>query len=176
MSFGRSDFGGGLPEILGTPGDNLLKGTSAAEHFKAGGGNDNLIGRGGADIFEGEAGNDKINVADLNFASVDGGTGNDILHLDGKGLDLDLTDFHDKIQGIETICLYGRGDNSLTLSGSELLSLSDTSNTLKLHGNAGDQVILEGNWVDEGSHGFYHTYTLDDAVVLVGMNMTAVIA
>ena len=174
--FGRSDFGGGLPEILGTPGDNLLKGTSAAEHFKAGGGNDNLIGRGGADIFEGEAGNDKINVADLNFASVDGGTGNDILHLDGKGLDLDLTDFHDKIQGIETICLYGRGDNSLTLSGSELLSLSDTSNTLKLHGNAGDQVILEGNWVDEGSHGFYHTYTLDDAVVLVGMNMTAVIA
>ncbi|MEQ1743082.1 MAG: integrin alpha, partial [Candidatus Nitrotoga sp.] len=43
--FGRSDFGG-QPEILGTSGDDILTGTTAAEHFKAGDGNDKLIGRG----------------------------------------------------------------------------------------------------------------------------------
>ena len=175
--FGRSDFGGGgLSEILGTPGDDQLKGTSAGELFMAGDGNDRMIGRGGADEFQGEAGNDYIQVLDLDFGSVDGGSGNDVLHTDGKDLNLDLTDYLYKIQSIETICLYGRGDNTLTLTGTELKELSDTTNTLKVHGNAGDQVILEGNWVDGGSHGFYHTYTQDDAVLLVGMNMTAVFA
>ncbi|MXS77520.1 hypothetical protein ABF87_05995 [Nitrosomonas sp. JL21] len=175
--FGRSDFGGeGIPEILGTPGDDQLKGTSAAELFKAGDGNDRMIGRGGADEFYGEAGNDYIQVIDLSFGLVDGGAGNDVLHTDGADLNLDLTDYLDKIQGIETICLYGRGDNTLTLTGAELKALSDTTDTLKVHGNAGDQVILEGNWIDGGSHGFYHTYTQDDAVLLVGINMTAVFA
>ncbi len=170
--FGRSDFGGGNV-IKGTSEDDLLKGTSAAEIFEAGEGNDKMIGRGGADVFHGEAGNDYIQVLDLDFGLVDGGSGNDVLHTDGKDLNLDLTDYLDKIQGIETICLYGRGDNTLTLTGAELKQLSDTTNTLKVHGNAGDQVILEGNWVDEGSHGFYHIYTQDDAVLLVGQNLTA---
>lgn len=120
----------------------MLKGTSTAEHFKAGNGNDNVIGHSEADIFEGEAGNDKINVADLNFVLVDGGSGTDVLHLNGKDLNLDLTNYLDKIQGIETICLYGRCDNTLT--GAELKDLSDTTDTLKIHGNSDDQVILEG--------------------------------
>lgn len=175
--FGRSDFGsGGLPEILGTAADDQLKGTSVAEQFNAGDGDDRMIGRGGADEFQGEAGNDYIQVLDLGFGLVDGGSGNDVLHTDGKDLNLDLTDYLDKIQSIETICLYGRGDNTLTLTGAELKALSDTTDTLKVHGNAGDQVILEGNWVDGGSHGFYHTYTQDDAVLLVGMNIAAVLA
>jgi len=173
--FGRSNFDSGNV-IKGTTGDDILTGTPGADNFAALDGNDNLSGRGGADIFNAGAGNDKINVIDLNFASVDGSSGNDVLHTDGKNLNLDLTDYLDKIQGIETICLYGRGDNTLTLTGVELKELSDTTNTLKVHGNAGDQVILEGNWVDGGSHGFYHTYTQDDAVLLVGMNMTALVA
>ena len=135
-----------------------------------------MIGRGGADEFHGEAGDDHIQVLDLGFGLINGGTGNDVLHTDGKDLKLDLTDYLDKIHNIETICLYGRGDNMLTLTGAELKALSDTTDTLKVHGNAGDQVILEGNWVDGGSHGFYHTYTQDDAVLLVGINMAAVLA
>ncbi len=173
--FGRSDFGGGIPEILDTPGDDLLRGTAAAEHFKAGDGNDSLIGGGGADIFEGEAGDDKINVADLNFASIDGGSGNDVLHTDGKDLNLDLANFGDKIHGIETICLYGRGDNTLTLTAADLLDLSDTTNTLRVNGNAGDHItVLDDGWVDKGSRGqgYFHAYTNDDAVLLVGMNVT----
>ena len=170
--FGRSDFSSGNV-IEGTPGDDILRGTLGADIFEALDGNDTLIGRGGADEFHGDAGNDHIKVADLSFGSVDGGTGNDVLHTDGKDLNLDLSFLGEKIQGIETICLYGRGDNTLTLTAEDLINLSDTSNTLKVHGNAGDRVILDDKWVDRGSHGFYHTYTQDDAVLLVGQNMAA---
>ncbi len=171
--FGRSDFGGGqLPVIPGTPEDDVLKGTSAAEIFQAGEGNDRMIGRGGADVFRGDAGNDYIQVTDLDFGLVDGGRGNDVLHTDGKDLNLGLANFGDKIQGIETICIYGRGDNTLALTADSVLNLSDTSNTLKLHGNAGDLVtVLDDGWVDGGVKGFYHTYTNDNAVLLVGANL-----
>ena len=175
--FGSSDLGhggggGGLPVIPGTPDDDVLRGTSAAEIFEAGDGNDILIGRGGADVFRGGAGVDQIKVPDLNFASIDGGSGTDILHLDGKDLNLDLASVGDKIQGIETICIYGRGDNTLALTADSVINLSDTSNTLKLHGNAGDLLTVQDDgWVDGGVKGFYHTYTNDDAVLLVGANL-----
>ena len=173
--FGRSDFGSGNI-IKGTPGDNILKGTAGADTFEAGDGNDTLIGRGGADVFYGDAGDDAIKVADLSFGSVAGGTGSDVLHTDGKDLNLDLSFVGDRIQGIETICLYGRGDNTLSLTAEDLLNLSDTTNTLKVHGNAGDRIVLDNEWIDQGSHGFYHTYAQDDAVLLVGQNMATELA
>jgi len=174
--FGRNDFGSVLPEILGTPGDDILKGTTAAEHFKAGDGNDKLIGRGGADIFEGGAGNDKIQVADLSFASVDGGTGIDVLYFAGTGLNLNLADSGDRISDIEIISLYSQGDhNTLTLTAADLLNLSTTTNTLKVNGNVGGHIIVEDSgWIDGGSRGggYYHVYIQDDAVLLVGQNLT----
>ncbi len=176
--FGRSDFGSGLPEILGTPGDDTLKGTSADERFEAGDGNDKLIGRGGADIFEGGAGNDKIQVADLSFASVDGGAGIDVLHLAGTGLNLNLADSGDRISDIEIISLYSQGaSNTLTLTAADLRNLSITTDTLKVNGNVGGHIIVEDSgWVDGGNrggeNGYYHVYTQDDAVLLVGQNLT----
>ena len=173
--FGRSDFGGGGDVIQGTPGNDKLTGTPAAEIFEAGDGNDKMVGRGGADVFHGGAGDDYIQVTDLGFGSVDGGSGNDVLHTDGKNLNLNLADFSDKIHGIETICLFGRGDNELTLTATDLINLSDTTNTLSVNGNAGDHItVLDDGWVDEGSRGsgYYHVYTNDDAVLLVGMNVT----
>ncbi len=171
--FGRSDFGSGLPEIVGRSGDDLLKDTSAAEGFKAGASDDRTIGRGGADVFEGGAGDDKIRVADLDFASVDGGAGNDVLHLVANGLNLNLADSDDNISGIESICLYGQGDNTLTLTAADLLNLSDTTNTLTVNGNTGDRVIgLGGGWVDGGNHGDFHTLINGEAVLLVGVNVS----
>ena len=171
--FGRSDFGSGeLPVIPGTSDDDVLRGTSSEEIFEAGDGNDLLIGFGGADVFRGGAGVDQIKVPDLNFGSIDGGTGTDILHLDGKDLNLDLASVGDTIQGIETICIYGRGDNTLSLTADSVINLSATSNTLKLHGNAGDRVTVQDDgWADGGVKGFYHIYTNDEAVLLVGANL-----
>ena len=176
--FGRSDFGsaGGLPEILGTSGDDILTGTTAAEHFMAGDGNDKLIGRGGADRFDGGAGNDKIQVADLSFALVDGGAGIDVLHLAGTDLNLNLADYGDRISDIEIISLYSQGDrNTLTLTAADLRNLSTTTNTLKVNGNAGGHIIVEDSgWIDGGNRGdgYYHEYMQGDAVLLVGQNLT----
>ena len=175
--FGRSDFGQGggggeLPEITGTSDDDALKGSKVAEHFIADGGNDELFGRGGADIFDAGTGDDAIRIGDLTFAAIDGGEGNDALHLAGSGMNLDLTALGDQIHSIETICLYGRGDNTLTLTAETLLSLSDSTDTLKVHGNSGDHIVVQDDgWVDGGSQGFYHAYTHDDAVLLVGANV-----
>ncbi len=174
--FGSRDFGGGgsgeLPEITGTANADTLKGTTAAEHFIAGDGKDNLLGLGGADIFDAGAGDDAIRIGDLTFASIDGGEGNDALHLAGSDMNLDLSVLGDQIHSIETICLYGRGDNTLTLNTETLLSLSDSTNTLKVHGNTGDHIVMQDDgWVDGGNRGFYHTYTHDDAVLLVGANV-----
>ena len=169
-------FGGNFTNAvthLGTPKADTLKGTSAAERFVAGNGGDTMIGRGGADVFYGGSGNDTIRVSNLNFKSVDGGAGKDILGLSGSGLNLNLTNAHGKISDIENINLYGKGDNTLTLATVDLLNLSNTSNTLKVNGNAGDRVVVTDiGWKDGGIHGNFHTFTHDAAVLLVGVNVT----
>ena len=48
--FGRNEFTDD-ETIRGTPGDDVLIGTSGADRFEAGDGNDSMIGRGGADVF-----------------------------------------------------------------------------------------------------------------------------
>ena len=68
IMFGRSVFTGGNV-IQGTPGADILTGTSAADIFNAGDGNDTMNGHGGADVFNAGGGNDTLN----------GGNGNDIL-------------------------------------------------------------------------------------------------
>ena len=169
--FGKSSFTDeGV--MRGTPGNDVLTGTPAAEIFKPDDGNDRMIGRGGADEFHGDAGNDYIRVPDLGFRLVDGGIGNDFLALGGSGLNLNLTDMAAKINGIETIRLFGTGDNTLTLTAADVLNLSDTSNTLKVNGNAGDRIVgLNHGWGDGGIHGDIHTYFNDAAVLLVGVNV-----
>jgi len=168
--FGRSDFSD--VDFPGTDGDDELTGTEAAESFEAGAGNDKMIGRGGADVFYGEAGDDYIRVGDLNFQLVDGGAGSDTLGLGGKDLNLDLADANGRINGIETINLYGTGDNTLTLTALDVVNLSSTSNVLKVNGNEGDRIVgLSSGWNDGGIHGKLHTYTQGEAVLLVGVDV-----
>jgi hypothetical protein len=169
--FGRSDFGSDV-DFPGTDGDDELTGTQAAERFEAGAGNDKMIGRGGADVFFGEAGDDYIRVGDLNFQWVDGGVGSDTLGLDGKDLNLDLTGANGRIDGIETINLNGTGDNTLTLTVLDVVNLSDTSNVLRVDGNEGDRIVgLSSGWRDSGVHGEFHTYTQGEAMLQVGVDV-----
>ena len=171
--FGRSDFTGVGVDFPGTPGDDNFTGTKAAERFEGGNGNDRMIGRGGSDSFDGGAGNDYIRILGDDFQFVDGGSGIDMLGLAGSGFNLDLSSVIDKIHGIETISLYGVGDNSLTLTAQDVIDLSDSTDTLKIKGNAGDSVVgLNSGWADGGVHGNFHTYTQGDAAVLVGVDVT----
>ena len=174
--FGRSDFGSNV-DFSGTAGDDELTGTQVAERFEARVGNDKMIGRGGADVFYGEAGDDYIRVGDLNFQLVDGGAGRDTLGLGGKGLNLDLADANDRINDIETIYLYGTGDNTLTLTALDVVNLSSTSNVLRVNGNEGDRIVgLSSGWNDGGVQGKFHYYThqseaVPEAVLLVGLDV-----
>ncbi|MER2513960.1 MAG: integrin alpha [Nitrosomonas ureae] len=172
--FGSSDFTGDVAvDFPGTPGDDIFTGTRAAERFEGGDGNDRMIGRGGADWFDGGTGNDYIRILGDDFELVEGGSGTDILGLAGSGYNLDLSNVIDKIHGIETIALYGVGDNSLALTAQDVIDLSDTTNTLKIKGNAGDSVTgLSSGWTDGGIRGNFHEYTQGDAVILVGLAVT----
>ncbi|SEF59947.1 hypothetical protein SAMN05216334_10487 [Nitrosomonas ureae] len=134
--FGRSDFAGGDVDFQGIPGDDNFTGTKAAESFKGEAGNDRMIGRGGVDWFEGGAGNDYIRILDDDSGLVDGGSGIDTSGLAGSNFNLDLSSVINKIHAIEITGLYGVGDNSMTLIAQDVIDLSDTTNTLKIKGNA----------------------------------------
>ncbi len=171
--FGRSDFTGSGVDFFGTSGDDIFTGTKAAESFEGGDGNDRMIGRGGADSFDGGAGNDYIRILGDDFLFVDGGSGTDTLGLSGSGYNLDLSNVIDNIHGIETIALYGTGDNMLTLTAQDVIDLSGETNTLKVKGNTGDSVVgLSSGWADGGVHGNFHTYTQGEAVLLIGVDVT----
>jgi hypothetical protein len=166
--------------FLGTSAaDSLTAGTSAAERFVAGGGNDTMTGGGGADVFYGGEGNDTINVSSLAFQLADGGSGTDTLALTGSGKNMTLASLHGKIAGIEVIDLTGSGNNTLNLTALDLVNLSDSGNTLMVKGNAGDVVnAVLGAGFATGSDQVvnsvtYHTYTQGAAVLLVGVNITA---
>lgn len=164
--YGR-DFTGTV-DFVGTTGADTWRGTSAAQEAVGGAGNDTLTGSGGADVLYGGAGNDTLQVADLSFRRIDGGSGTDTLGLGGADLLLDLAQFRNQISGIEVIDLTGTGNNTLTLLARDLLNLSDTSNTLRVTGNAGDTVVLGDGWGDAGLENGYHVYTQGLAVILVG--------
>ncbi len=137
---------------LGTSGSDTLTGTAGADSLIGAQGDDILAGGGGADVLYGGSGDDVLVVGDLDFSRIDGGSGTDTLQLDGAGQALDLTATGNTvIQGVERIDLTGAGDNSATLTITDLLQISDESNDLFVTGNAGDQVTVVGDWQTAGS-------------------------
>ena len=171
-------FGGnytGADRIGFTADGDVLTGGPGAETLVGGPGDDEIVAGGGADVVSGGAGNDVIVVLDGGFRRIDGGSGTDTLRLDGAGFSLDLGNFFDvAITDIEEVDLTGDGDNTLFLATHQLLALSSTSNTLRVRGDAGDQLVADlagAGFVDQGSDGMVRTYSngvaslvVDDAV------------
>ena len=130
--------------IDGGDGNDLIRGGAGDDILNGGSGNDILIDGNGADIFSGGADDDWIVIFDTSsFVSIDGGTGTDTLYLSGSGMTLDLSGISGStIVSIEKIDLAGTGNNSLILSYSDLLALSESSDILYVTGNSGDTVTL----------------------------------
>lgn len=163
---------GGVAEghvFAGTAGNDLLVG---------GGGGDSLIGNGGHDLIFVGGGDDRIVVKDLGFLTVDGGAGNDVLAFDMDGT-IDLSALGPgRTAGIERLDMTNGAANSLRIGLDQVLALnsehqganSTAENALKILGDAGDGVVLIGNWqaggADSGGQGF-QLYTLGDAKVAV---------
>ncbi len=155
--------------LEGTSGDDTLTGTSGDNTINGNGGNDTLDGAAGLDSLIGGAGDD-ILVWDAADTAIDGGTGTDTLRVNGG--DADLTVFGGTIQGIEQIDLEAdAGANSVTLSMSDVLDISDTD-ILTILGDTGDSVDAGTGWTDGGIAGGYHTYTQGLATLLVDTDMS----
>lgn len=148
---------------LGTDGDDSIDGTAEGDTLIGGRGNDVLRSYGGLDVIYGGAGDDEIALVSENLFRIDGGGGVDSLVLDGADLTLDLPAFPEiTLQGIERVDLTGGGDNSLFLDLRDLRALSDTSNTLTVDGDLGDQVVADlsgSNLVDGGSVDGYRIWS-----------------
>jgi len=146
LIFGGNSFTSSVTH-LGTFASETLTGNAGPNVMVSGRGNDTLISNGGSDVLTGGQGDDILAISDLTFKRIVGGTGNDMLRLDGSGLMLNLTTLSDnRLLGIEQIDISGSGNNTLTLSYRDVLNLSDESNTLVVRRNLGDVINIGSGW------------------------------
>ena len=136
-------FGGdtGAVSQAGDENANTLTGTAGADVLVGGGGNDLIFGLGGADTLIGGEGDDDLQVGDLTFQRIDGGTGIDFLTFNASNLDLDLTIVGSQgVTDIEGIALTDgtNSDNTITLDALSVLDLSSTTNRLTITGLGAD--------------------------------------
>ncbi|MSP82467.1 MAG: hypothetical protein EXQ94_05930 [Alphaproteobacteria bacterium] len=176
--FGQ-DFNG--LATLGSDGDDSLVGTSGGNTLLGGQGDDTLDGGAGNDVLIGAVGNDRLVFDAADTLRVDGGLGFDVLAVGGSAVTLNLTTVNDTehyalYTGIEIIDLTGTGANTLTLDIQDLFHLSDTANTLRVDGNAGDVVTTaDTGWgvgVANVDIAGYTTYTNGEATLIVDSDIT----
>ncbi|WP_336055166.1 Ig-like domain-containing protein, partial [Nitratireductor sp. CH_MIT9313-5] len=168
--FGQSgDFAVGITDV-GTAGADWLAGTDYG---------DVLIGEGGADHLLGFGGDDMITISDLEFAKIDGGSGQDVLRLDGGGLDLNLSEIeNERLTGIDGIDLTGAGTDSVQLSEQDVLDMSDAG-LVKLRGDIDDSATASGftdSGADQTENGVtYDVYTSGAATLWIDQQLSVTI-
>ena len=101
-------------------------------------------------MVRGGVGDDRISVTALDFAAIDGGTGQDTLVLDGAGLALDLTGPGNAgVDSVELFDLSGTGANSLVLDAQAVFDVTEEREggtaSLDVLGDADDRVDLSGS-------------------------------
>jgi Ca2+-binding RTX toxin-like protein len=154
--------------LTGTAGSDLLLGSDLGDVMSGGTGNDILLGFDGDDVFRPGAGRDTVlaGAGDDRIVMegpaaggsvLDGGTGRDTIEIGfGGDVNAGLTDLVD-LRGIEVIDMRNGEANSLSLTLSDVLGMSDESDPVleallggeaplarTIRGDAADSLVLEG--------------------------------
>ncbi|MCP9807507.1 FG-GAP repeat protein, partial [Cyanobium sp. T1B-Tous] len=124
--------------LIGTPGLDSLKGTPAGDiiHGKEGG--DIIQGFGGIDVILAGPGDDTIHLVDERFRRVDGGSGFDVLVLEGeKNQRWDFTRLASsgRVQNVEFLDLSDFGNNEVVLNAAAVSAMAGSSGTLQIEGD-----------------------------------------
>lgn len=146
-------------DLLGTAADDSLTGTALGDRIVAAQGNDVVVGGGGADVINAGQGHDELHVGDNKFFRIDGGAGNDTLHLDYVGAidfgNLDgsaATSDRGRISNVEILDVANGFSNAMTLHLADVLDLDVTTanvggkasldNVLRIDGEVGDTLHM----------------------------------
>jgi Ca2+-binding RTX toxin-like protein len=173
--------GTGNDVLFGESGADTLNGDDGNDALYGGSGDDILNGGAGNDVLDGEAGNDQLFgndgddllIWDPQNTVYDGGTGTDTVLV--KSGHLDVAGYAGTMNGIERVELIGSGNNTVTLSATDVINMSDTD-TLTIVGNGQDHVVTtDTGWADlgvaGGVHQFFHGAT--GATLLVDQQVDA---
>ena len=125
------------------------EGTASADNFTGNAGGDSFTDIATDDVVRGGAGDDRISVTSLDFADIDGGTGQDTLVLAGSNLSLDLTGAGNAgVDSVEVFDLSGTGSNTLMLDALAVFDLTEERAggmaSIDVLGDADDTVDLTG--------------------------------
>ena len=150
--FGAADIGD-VP--ISTAGQNLT-GTAGADMLIGAAGNDIINDVGAGDVVRGGASDDIISASDTSFAHIDGGTGNDTLHITGSAINLDIRASQvPSVESIETIFLDGTNGTTLVLDELGVLNITEERENgvaiLTVNGGTNDNVVFHGTWLAGGS-------------------------
>ena len=166
--------GGGTDLLMGGFGNDRLDGGVGNDGLYGEGGDDVLVTLGGDRVVAGD-GDDRIELGDYGFATVEGGSGYDMLVLpaDGRILDLQAVAAAQRISGIEEIRLAASGQ--IVVRAGDVTAISGSS-TLVISGAGSGTLNLAGSWTMAGTVNqrgvAYTAYTNDGATVLVGSGVT----
>jgi hypothetical protein len=172
------DFTASLTQV-GTLANDVLHGTATGDTMIGNSGTDFLLGNGGIDALAGGAGNDVFTIADTNSRRIDGGSGFDVVKLEGE---LDQTwnlielARGGRLQNLEVVDITGYGENNLFIDSTTVLNLSSTSNTVFIDADGGtnleiDTLFISDDFTAQGivsANGVaYEKYTAGQATLFV---------
>lgn len=148
---------------LGLAGDDGITGTPGMDFIVAGAGADDVHGEGGSDVIYTGAGDDRIGIRSGQFFRIDAGSGTDTLAFDDGGVQLYLEVIPDvALLDIEIVDITGDGDNLLEFALRDLRAMVGPSRTLRIVGDAADQVtvdVMGAGFVDLGITAGVHRWS-----------------
>ena len=167
---GLSDFAVGAPDLdnlsyilfggdfktdltqVGTLGNDVLVGTETQDFMIGNAGIDFLLGNGGRDALSGGADNDVFTIADTHFRRINGGSGLDVLKLEGEldqSWNLIESAAGDRLQNLEVIDTTGYGENQLFIDSTTVLNLSTHSNSVFIDADNGLNLTTDTIFISE---------------------------